>query len=106
GEDQEYDSRKIFARDGETIEDTRNLQGQSPFLINTGLSYNNRELGLETGVFYNVQGKTLEVVGFGQNQDVYTKRFNRLNFNISKDFGKEEKCIFDFKLMNILDYKK
>ena len=106
GEDQEYDSRKIFARDGETIEDTRNLQGQSPFLINTGLSYNNRELGLETGVFYNVQGKTLEVVGFGQNPDVYTQPFNSLNFNISKAFGEEQNSKISFKLSNILNDKK
>lgn len=106
GEDQEYDSRKIFARDGEVIEDTRNLQGQSPFLVNTGLNYNNRELGLETGVFYNVQGKTLEVVGFGQNPDVYTQPFNSLNFNISKTFGKEQNSKISFKLSNILNDKK
>lgn len=106
GEDQEYESRQIFARDGETIDDTRHLQGQSPFLINAGLNYNNNELGLETGIFYNVQGKTLEVVGFGQNPDVYTQPFNSLNFNISKTFGKEQNSKISFKLNNILDDKK
>ncbi|HSQ47759.1 MAG TPA: TonB-dependent receptor, partial [Lutibacter sp.] len=71
GENQEFDSRQTFARDGEVIDDTRQLQGQSPFLVNAGLNYNNKTMGLETGMFFNVQGKTLEVVGFGQNPDVF-----------------------------------
>ncbi|MEL4306699.1 TonB-dependent receptor [Joostella sp. CR20] len=106
GEGQEYDSRVIFARDGETIDDKRTLQGQSPFLINAGLSYNNRESGFETGVFYNVQGKTLEVVGFGQNPDVFTQPFNSLNFNLAKAFGKEKNSKISFKMDNILDAKR
>lgn len=103
GENQEYESRQIFARDGETIEDNRQLQGQSPFLINAGLNYNNREMGLETGIFYNVQGKTLEVVGFGQNPDVYTQPFHSLNLNFSKTIGKEQRSKISVKANNILN---
>lgn len=103
GENQEYESRQIFARDGETIEGTRQLQGQSPFLINAGLNYNNRDKGIETGVFYNVQGKTLEVVGFGQNPDVFTQPFNSLNFNFSKTFGELQRSKITLKANNILD---
>src|SRR5690606_8781784 len=102
GENQEYESRQIFARDGETIDDNRQLQGQSPFLINAGLNYNNRETGLETGIFYNVQGKTLEVVGFGQNPDVFTQPFNSLNFNFSKTLGQEQRSKITLKVDNIL----
>ncbi|NDV15158.1 TonB-dependent receptor [Muricauda sp. TY007] len=103
GENQEYDSRQTFARDGETIDETRQLQGQSPFLVNAGLNYNNRNIGLETGVFYNVQGKTLEVVGFGQNPDVFTQPFNSLNFNFSKTFGQEQNSKITLKVNNILN---
>ena len=103
GENQEYESRQIFARDGETIDGSRELQGQSPFLINAGLNYDNREMGLETGIFYNVQGKTLEVVGFGQNPDVYTQPFHSLNFNFSKTIGKEQRSKISFKANNILN---
>lgn len=106
GENQEYESRQIFARDGENIKDTRTLQGQSPYLINAGLNYDNRNLGLETGIFYNVQGKTLEVVGFGQNPDVYTQPFNSLNFNFSKTFGKEQRSKISLKVDNILNDNK
>ncbi|OWW26415.1 TonB-dependent receptor [Zobellia sp. OII3] len=102
GEGQEYESRQIFARDGEAIDDNRQLQGQSPFLINLGLKYDNRDSGLETGIFYNVQGKTLQVVGFGQNPDVFTQPFSSLNFNISKTFGEEQRSKISFKVNNLL----
>ncbi|REE16912.1 TonB-dependent receptor [Winogradskyella pacifica] len=103
GEGQEYESRQQFARNGETIDDTRELQGQSPFLVNVGLNYNNSESGFETGLFYNVQGKTLEVVGFGKNPDVYTQSFNSLNFNLSKSFGKDNRSKLSLKIDNILN---
>lgn len=102
GEGEEYESRLTFAREGETISETRALQGQSPFLINTSILYNNEDLGLETGLFYNVQGKTLEVVGFGKNPDVFIQPFNSLNFNISKSIGKEKNAEISFKMDNIL----
>lgn len=103
GPNQEYEARQIYARDGETIEDTRELQGQSPYLVNAGLNYNNREAGIETGLFYNVQGKTLEVVGFGLNSDVYTQPFNSLNFNFSKTLGAEKRSKISFSANNLLD---
>ncbi len=102
GPNREYEARQIYARDGETIKDTRELQGQSPFLVNAGLNYNNREAGIETGLFYNVQGKTLEVVGFGLNADVYTQPFNSLNFNFAKTLGTEKRSKISLSATNLL----
>lgn len=102
GPNQEYEARQVYARDGEQIQDTRELQGQSPFLINAGLNYNNRGAGIETGLFYNVQGKTLEVVGFGLNSDVYTQPFNSLNFNFAKTFGEEKRSKMSLGANNLL----
>ncbi len=106
GPGQEFESRQVFARDNETIKDTRALQGQSPFLINTALSYENPTMGLETAISFNVQGKTLEVVGFGQNPDVFVQPFNSLNLNMSKTLGKEKNSTISFKVDNILDEKR
>lgn len=102
-EGQEYDSRLTFAREGETINDYRELQGQSPYLINAGFMYSNDEIGIETGIFYNVQGKTLEVVGFGKNPDVYTQPFHSLNINFSKKFGAEQNSSISLKVNNLLN---
>lgn len=101
--DDEFEGRQGGARDGEVIDRERQLQGQAPFLINVGLDYNNDDIGLQTGVFFNVQGKTLEVVGIREVPDVYTKPFNSLNFTLNKTFGKDKNSSIDLKVSNILD---
>lgn len=100
--DQEFNSRTANARDGQTIDQKRELQGQAPYLVNTSLNYANSELGLQTGLFFNVQGKTLEVVGLGGVPDVYTKPFESLNFTLNKAFGENKKSSIDIKVSNIL----
>ena len=100
--DDEFNGRQDGARDGETIDRERQLQGQAPFVINVGLNYNNDDIGLQTGLFYNVQGKTLEVVGIREVPDVYTKPFNSLNFTLNKSFGEKQNSSIDLKISNIL----
>ena len=100
--DGEFESRSLAARDGETIDRVRDLQGQAPYLINVGLDYNNSDIGLQTGLFYNIQGSTLEVVGVGLVPDVYTQSFNSLNFTINKSFGESKNSSIDLKVTNIL----
>lgn len=101
--DAEYNSRVLAARDGESIDKKRDLQGQAPYLINVGLDYSNKDKGLQAGLYYNVQGETLEVVGIGLVPDVYTKPFNSLNFTFNKSFGENKNSTIDFKVTNILN---
>jgi TonB-dependent receptor len=84
--DDELKLRTLGLREGQTIGTSRALQGQSPYLINTGLDYNNIEKGIQAGLYFNVQGKTLEVVGDGFYPDVFTMPFKSLNFNVIKKF--------------------
>lgn len=100
--EQEFNLRQDNARPGESIDDTRPLQGQSPFLINAGFDYDDSETGFRAGIFYNVQGKTLEVVGTGFVPDVYTKSFHSLNFTLNKAFGENKNSAIDLKISNIL----
>lgn len=101
--DDEFEGRQAGARDGETIDRKRDLQGQAPYLINVGLNYNDSEKGFRTGLFYNVQGETLEVVGIREVPDVYTKPFNSLNFTLNKSFGENKRSSIDLKVNNILN---
>ena len=39
--------RSLGLREGETLGDSRPLQGQSPYLINAGLDYNNQQKEFE-----------------------------------------------------------
>lgn len=102
--DPEFNSRTSpgTLRDGETVDRERDLQGQSPYLINAGLEYVKNESGLQTGLYFNIQGETLEVVGTGITPDVYSVPFESLNFTFNKAFGKNKKSSIDLKVTNIL----
>ena len=102
----EYNNRLNAARDGESISRTRDLQGQSPFLINSNIEFLNEDTGFQYGLFYNVQGRTLEVVGTGIVPDVYAVPFHSLNFNLKKFLDDDGKSSISLKAKNILSSKK
>ncbi|WP_209401804.1 TonB-dependent receptor [Pseudozobellia sp. WGM2] len=101
----EESARRDNLRDGETLDDNRKLQGQSPLLINFGIDYDNNENGWQAGLFYNVQGETLEIVGNGDIPDVFTKPFHNLRMNFSKEFGKDNSNKISLRFSNILSDK-
>ena len=91
-EGEELDSRLSNLRENETIQNTngkyfRQMQGQAPYMINLSFSYQNKNSGLETGLFYNVQGETLSIVSMNLNPDIYTSPFHSLNFNFNKNIN-------------------
>ncbi|KAA3618503.1 MAG: TonB-dependent receptor, partial [Flavobacterium sp.] len=99
----EREGRLDNLREGETLDDTRQLQGQSPYLINAGFSYDSEETGWQGGLFYNVQGKTLQIVGAGDVADVYTLPYHNVKFNLSKTFGADKNSTLSLSFDNILD---
>ena len=101
--DAEYERRVLSARDGETIDDSREMQGQSPYLVNVSLNYANEDNGWQTSLYYNVQGKTLQVVGTGDVPDAYTMPFHSLDFILNKSFGQDRRSAISFSVKNILD---
>jgi hypothetical protein len=98
------------ARTGENIDKYRVMAGQAPTIINSGLAFNGAENGFwngfEAGLYYNVQGLTLQYVGIADRPDIYTLPFHSLNFNASKSLGKDKRTQIGFKIENILDDKK
>lgn len=84
--EEEFKARMTFQRTGEVIERTRQLQGQSPYLINAGLQYDTQN-GFETALSYNVQGERLSIVGINSNPDVFDQPFHSLNLNVNKTLG-------------------
>ncbi len=98
----ELEARRLSLRDGEKLSNKRELQGQSPYLINIGLNYAN-DRGWQTNLYYNVQGKTLQVVGSGAIPDAYMMPFNRLDFILNKYFGKNKSSNINFSIKNIFD---
>lgn len=106
----EYESRVLNARTGQTVDDYRDMAGQAPFIVNAGLTYDGGEKGFwngfEAGLFYNVQGKTLQYVGMVDRPDIYSKPFHSLNLNMNKTIGEEKRFQVGFKIDNILNADK
>jgi TonB-dependent receptor len=102
----EFTSRRNNARDGEVIDDVRDMAGQAPYLVNAGLAYNNTDQTFELGFYYNVQGRTLQFVGIADRPDVYTKPFHSLNVSANYSFGANKKYNFSIKGDNLLGSKR
>ena len=67
----EYESRINNLRDGESFNNKREMQGQAPYLVNLGFSYKSKTKGIDIGLFYNVQGSTLSIVGINNRPVLY-----------------------------------
>ena len=67
--------------------DDRPLQGQSPYIINLGLNYNNPKTNLQINVLYNVIGKRIFAAGFDGYPDIYEMPRNVLDITFSKELG-------------------
>ncbi len=100
--DAEFNSRTGYVKDGETLVNKRAMAGQSPYVVNMGITYSNEEAAIQSGFFYNVKGPTLSIVGAGLFPDIYVDPFHSLNFTFNKRFGKEKRTKLDFKVSNIL----
>ncbi len=106
---EELNSRLSNLRDNEKLSESngdyfRNMQGQAPYIVNLSLSYQNIDLGLETGFYYHVKGRTLSIVSMNANPDIYTDPFNSLNFNLSKKINSN--FSLGISCHNILDQNK
>ena len=106
----EYESRVENARTGQTIERYRKMAGQAPYIINGGFSFNGVEKGffshMQAGLFYNVQGETLQFAGIIDRPDIYSVPFHSLNFNVNKTFGKDEQYTLGIRVSNCLNDKR
>lgn len=102
----EYKARLAEARDGQTIEKTRAFQGQAPYLVNSYLNYSDVDKGWDVSLNYNVQGKSLAIVGLGRIPDVYDKAFHDLGFRVSKGLGEAKRHKVNFSVNNIINQKR
>ena len=86
-----------FDESGIIKTEDRPMQGQSPYIINAGLYYQNEKWGLMSSLLYNRLGK--RIIGIGKSNstthdvsvnipDTYEMPRNSLDFTVSKKFGK------------------
>jgi len=80
----------------------RPMQGQSPFIINTGIYFQN-EKGLMVSALYNVIGKRIMYVGNPNSPHIYEMPFHLLDLSVNKIINKH--LTFKFGIKNLLDDK-
>ncbi len=80
----------------------RSLQGQSPYVINAALGYDNKDNGWNANVIYNRFGDRIYAVGADIWPTIFELARNQLDFTISKSF---KKMTLKLGVSNILDDK-
>lgn len=88
--------------EGEQTSKRRALQGQSPFLLNAMLSYDNVDIGLSVNLIYNVFARRIIEVGAAGMPDVYEMPFHLLDFTVSQELGKSGFSL-KFAASNLID---
>jgi outer membrane receptor protein involved in Fe transport len=66
----------------------RPMQGQSPYVLNAGLQWNQPEKGWAATVIFNRIGDRVHEAGFDGFADIYEKHRNVLDFQLAKRLGK------------------
>lgn len=102
----EYDSEVAYVGSSEGVKQYREMTGQSPFVVNGYLNYDNVQSGWTANLSYNVQGETITFIGTSNVPDVYTKPFHSLNLKVSKGFGEEGNSQISFSAKNLLNQKQ
>jgi outer membrane receptor protein involved in Fe transport len=80
---------------------SRPLQGQSPYVINAQIGYENVDIGLNATLLYNVFGPRISDVGVNQQPDIYEEPFHKLDLVIKQKLKKGFQLTF--KAKNLID---
>lgn len=77
----------------------RPLQGQSPYLLNGGVMYNNFNKEFSVSLLYNVFGPRIYLVGSENNPDIYELPRHQLDLQVAKVFKKHYEVRLNFRDM-------
>ena len=85
--------------------DNRPLQGQSPYVLNAGLQYIDRELGMSFSASYNKVGQRIAIVGNVNEPDIWEAGRAFLDLQVTKSLWKD-RIEIKFNAQNILAQKQ
>jgi outer membrane receptor for ferrienterochelin and colicin len=64
------------------------MMGQSPYIVNAGLYYQDDSLGLQVSALYNVIGPRVAIVGIPGNPEVYEMQRHLIDISVTKSITK------------------
>jgi outer membrane receptor protein involved in Fe transport len=96
---------EVQIREGIGVQTSSNraLQGQSPYVVNVMLGYENLSLGTSANLLYNVFGRRISEVGAQGLPDVYEQPRHQIDFNVKQPLTDRVKLKVTAK--NLLDHR-
>ena len=82
---------------------SRPLQGQSPYVWNFQLGYDDLDRGINTALLFNIFGERIVDVGTAGAPDIYQEPRPVLDFVYAHKFGRDDNWKFKFRARNLLD---
>lgn len=79
---------EVNTNDPSERDSMRVMQGQSPFIVNTGLYYQNEKSDVTISALYNVIGKRIVFIGDQDNPHIWELPRNSLDLTLIKGIGK------------------
>ena len=111
--DSEVTLRKEDIESNNLTTNDRPMQGQSPYVVDFKMGYDNFFTRRSAMFLYNVYGKRISALGINGTPDVYEQPFHRLDFvvkwGLNDTYDEQEKRIgytVSLKLKNLLDSEK
>ena len=81
----------------------RPMMGQSPWIVNAGLFYQNDSIGLQVNAMYNVIGPRVVIVGIPGIPEVYEMPRHQVDLAIVKTFGKQKNIDVRLNITDLLN---
>jgi outer membrane cobalamin receptor len=78
---------ELQTNDPNAREEARPMQGQSPYILNTGLFYDNPDMGLMISVLYNIIGERIMFVGDKDEPHIIQMPRNLIDITLNKRLG-------------------
>lgn len=73
---------------GEGITEKRPMQGQSPYVFNSGIFYRDADRNLQVNILHNIIGPRIMIIGTAYIPDTYEMPRNHIDITVTKGFGK------------------
>jgi len=86
---------------GDSYKRSRPLYGQSPYIINGGINYTDKQFGVN--VLYNRYGKRIVFASSGISYDEYEKPRNVVDLQVNYKFMKQQRAELKFNISDLLN---
>ncbi len=97
-----YSRIELDPASGVQTSSDRALQGQSPYIVNLQIGYDNPDTETSVALLYNVQGPFIAEVGANRAPDIFAEPVHQLDITLSQALGAG--FALKFKARNLLDW--